>query len=239
MAKIEKVNLLNYPVFFMTKETQCPYLHNKSEKRLVTDLNNNPFIFDELSLSGFRRIENWMYRPSCNSCNDCQSYRINLDNFNMTKSLKRVNKKNLNNKINLKNNIAKKEYFKLFSKYQNERHTGSSMSLMTYEEFQSMIETSPINTQILEFRTPYNKLIGVMLFDYQKDGLSAVYSFYDLDYQKDSLGSFMILELIKYSKKLNLDFVYLGYYIKNATRMNYKLKFKQGELYSEGKWKKI
>jgi len=239
MAKIEKVNLLNYPVFFMTKETQCPYLHNKSEKRLVTDLNNNPFIFDELSLSGFRRIENWMYRPSCNSCNDCQSYRINLDNFNMTKSLKRVNKKNLNNKINLKNNLAKKEYFKLFSKYQNERHTGSSMSLMTYEEFQSMIETSPINTQILEFRTPYNKLIGVMLFDYQKDGLSAVYSFYDLDYQKDSLGSFMILELIKYSKKLNLDFVYLGYYIKNATRMNYKLKFKQGELYSEGKWKKI
>ncbi len=239
MAKIEKVNLLNYPVFFMTKETQCPYLHNKSEKRLVTDLNNNPFIFDELSLSGFRRIENWMYRPSCNSCNDCQSYRINLDNFNMTKSLKRVNKKNSNNKINLKNNLAKKEYFKLFSKYQNERHTGSSMSLMTYEEFQSMIETSPINTQILEFRTPYNKLIGVMLFDYQKDGLSAVYSFYDLDYQKDSLGSFMILELIKYSKKLNLDFVYLGYYIKNATRMNYKLKFKQGELYSEGKWKKI
>jgi len=239
MAKIEKVNLLNYPVFFMTKETQCPYLHNKSEKRLVTDLNNNPFIFDELSLSGFRRIENWMYRPSCNSCNDCQSYRINLDNFNMTKSLKRVNKKNLNNKINLKNNLAKKEYFKLFSKYQNERHTGSSMSLMTYEEFQSMIETSPINTQILEFKTPYNKLIGVMLFDYQKDGLSAVYSFYDLDYQKDSLGSFMILELIKYSKKLNLDFVYLGYYIKNATRMNYKLKFKQGELYSEGKWKKI
>ena len=55
MAKFEKVNLLNYPIFFMTKETKCPYLGNKSEKRLVTDLNNNPFLFDELSLSGFRR----------------------------------------------------------------------------------------------------------------------------------------------------------------------------------------
>ena len=52
MAKFEKVNLLNYPIFFMTKETKCPYLGNKSEKRLVTDLNNNPFLFDELSLSG-------------------------------------------------------------------------------------------------------------------------------------------------------------------------------------------
>ena len=51
MAKFEKVNILNYPIFFMTKETKCPYLDNKSEKRLVTDLNNNPFLFDELSLS--------------------------------------------------------------------------------------------------------------------------------------------------------------------------------------------
>ena len=51
MAKFEKVNLLNYPIFFMTKETICPYLDNKSEKRLVTDLNNNPFLFDELSIS--------------------------------------------------------------------------------------------------------------------------------------------------------------------------------------------
>ena len=94
MAKFEKVNLLNYPIFFMTKETKCPYLDNKSEKRLVTDLNNNPFLFDELSLSGFRRIENWMYRPSCNNCAECKSYRINIKKFSLTKSLKRIKKNN-------------------------------------------------------------------------------------------------------------------------------------------------
>ena len=48
----------------------------------------------------------------------------------------------------------------------------------------------------------------------------------------------MILELIQLAKKLTLDYVYLGYYIKNAPRMNYKLKFKEGELYSDGKWTK-
>ena len=49
----------------------------------------------------------------------------------------------------------------------------------------------------------------------------------------------MILELITLAKKLNLEYVYLGYYIKNASRMNYKLKFREGELFSEGKWTKI
>ena len=112
------------------------------------------------------------------------------------------------------------------------------MSNMTFEDFKSMIETSPINTQLCEFRNKEKKLIGLMLFDYQKDGLSAVYSFYDVKFKKSGLGNFMILELIELAKKLTLDYVYLGYYIKNAPRMNYKLKFKEGELYSDGKWTK-
>ena len=239
MAKFEKLNLLNYPIFFMTKETTCPYLKNKSEKRLVTDLNNNPFLFDELSISGFRRIENWMYRPSCQNCSECKSYRINIKKFLLTKSLKRIRKNNTEVKVLLKKNIKTKKYYNLFSSYQNNRHTGSSMSFMTFEDFKSMIETSPINTQLYEFRNNKNKLIGLMLFDYQKDGLSAVYSFYDIELKKNGLGNYMILELIELGKKLNLKYIYLGYYIKNAERMNYKLKFKEGELFSDGKWTKI
>ncbi|MDC3063472.1 arginyltransferase [Alphaproteobacteria bacterium] len=238
MSKFEKVNLLNYPIFFMTKETKCPYLENESEKRLVTDLNNNPFLFDELSVSGFRRIENWMYRPSCSHCTECKSYRVNLKKFSLSKSLKRIRKNNSEINIVLKKNLASEEYFHLFSNYQNNRHKGSSMSNMTFDDFKSMIETSPINTQLYEFRNK-EKLIGLMLFDYQKDGLSAVYSFYDVKYEKKGLGNFMILELIELANKLNLDYVYLGYYIKNAQRMNYKLKFKEGELFSDGKWTKI
>ena len=239
MAKFEKVNLLNYPIFFMTKETMCPYLDNKSEKRLVTDLNNNPFLFDELSLSGFRRIENWMYRPSCNHCIECKSYRVNVKKFSLTKSLKRIKRNNIEVVTLLKKNLVSKEYYNLFSNYQNNRHTGSSMSNMTFEDFKSMIETSPINTQLYEFRSKEKKLLGLMLFDYQKDGLSAVYSFYDIKFQKNGLGNYMILELIQLAKRLNLEYVYLGYYIKNASRMNYKLKFKEGELFSDGKWTKI
>ena len=109
---------------------------------------------------------------------------------------------------------------------------------MTYEEFKSMIEISPINTKIREFRND-NKLIGIMLFDQQNDGLSAVYSFYDLDFKKEGIGNFMILDLFDLGKKLKLDYIYLGFYVRQALKMNYKLKFKPGELYYNGKWNKV
>ena len=51
--------------------------------------------------------------------------------------------------------------------------------------------------------------------------------------------NFFFSHRIELAKKLKLDYVYLGYYIKNASRMNYKLKFKEGELFSDGKWRKI
>ena len=103
----------------MTKETKCPYLNSKSEKRLVTDLNNNPFLFDELSLSGFRRIENWMYRPSCSHCNECKSYRVNINQFSLTKSFKRIKKNNEEISTSLKKILPMKNiltYFQLINK---------------------------------------------------------------------------------------------------------------------------
>ena len=84
-----------------------------------------------------------------------------------------------------------------------------------------------------------NTLIGIMLFDQQKDGLSAVYSFYNLDLKKNGIGNFMILDLLHLGKKLKLDFIYLGFYVRQALKMSYKLKFKPGELYFSGKWNKI
>ena len=184
-----------------------------------------------------------LLRPS----DEMSPYRLEMGtkhSFNGSKNLYEFWGDKIAKKINeelessLLFNLASEEYYDLFSSYQQKRHTGSSMSNMTFDDFKSMIETSPINTQLCEFRNKEKKLIGLMLFDHQKDGLSAVYSFYDVKFEKSGLGNFMILELIELAKKLTLGYVYLGYYIKNAPRMNYKLKFKEGELYSDGKWTK-
>ena len=236
MAKIEKNKIFDLPIFLLTKASECPYISNKIEKRLATDITNNSHLHDELALSGFRRVENWMYRPACDSCNECKAYRIKVKDFILSKSFKRITKKNDHFITSIVNNKALKKHFVLFKKYQNHRHFGGSMSKMNFEDFRSMIEVSPINTNIIEYKDKKNNLIGVMLFDTQKDGLSAVYSFYEPKYKRNSFGKFMILNLIKHTKLMNFKYLYLGYYIKNVERMNYKASFGPGEIFEDGKW---
>ncbi len=239
MAQIEKNNIFDLPIFLLTKASICPYIASRIEKRLATDISNAKFLYDQLALSGFRRVENWMYRPSCDSCNECKAYRVRVDQFQFSKSFKRVLKKNAFIKTKIVSNKALEKYFRLFKNYQDHRHIGGSMSKMNFDDFKSMIEVSPISTKLIEFKNKNNVLIGIMLFDKQKDGLSAVYSFYNYKYFKQGLGNFMILKLIEITKNMNLKHAYLGYYIKNVDGMNYKKRFKPAEIYQNGKWIKF
>ncbi len=239
MAKIEKKNIFDLPIFLLTKASQCPYISSRIEKRLATDISNSKHLHDKLAFSGFRRVENWMYRPACDNCNECKSYRVEVNNFILSKSFKRILKKNALIEHNIVPNKALNTYFTLFKRYQKTRHSGGSMSLMKFNDFRAMIEISPINTKILEFKNENHKLVGIMLFDKQKDGLSAVYSFYNPKFDKYGLGNLMVLKLIDLAKSMKLKFVYLGYYLKNVDGMNYKKKFLPGQIYQDGKWKRL
>ncbi len=53
------------------------------------------------------------------------------------------------------------------------------MSKMSWDNYNDMINLTPISSMIFEYRNEQKKLLGVILIDIQRDGLSAVYSFYD------------------------------------------------------------
>ena len=238
MAKIDKKNIFDLPIFLLTKPAQCPYIPSKIEKRLATDISNNKYLHDKLAMSGFRRVENWMYSPTGDNCNECKSFRVEINKFVLTKSLKRVLKNNCSINYQIVPNKALKKYYTLFKIYQKTRHHGGSMSLMSFSDFKAMIEISPINTKVFEFKNKNNKVVGIMLFDYQVDGLSAVYSFFDPKSSKNGLGNFMILKLINLAKEMKLNYVYLGYFIKNVDSMSYKKRYFPSQVYQDGKWEK-
>ena len=121
-------------------------------------------------------------------------------------------------------------------KYQLARHTGGSMSDMDEDEFTSMIETSPINTSLLEFRDKSNKLIGAVLLDISKKNLSAVYSFFDPKYNKLGLGNYMIIQCLLFGKSKDFKYLYLGYYIEELSSMSYKSRFKPGQILNNNQW---
>ena len=239
MIDVKPKNALEQPIYMLTKATACPYISGNIEKRIATDITYNNTIYEELSINGFRRVENWMYRPVCDNCSACKSYRVNLENFKLTKSLKRVLKKFENFSFKLINNRSTQEHFELFKKYQLDRHAGGSMSDMDENEFKSMIETSPIKTSLMEFRDKYNSLVGVVILDIDKNNLSAVYSFFNPKFNKFGLGNYMVIKCLLFGKDNQYDYLYLGYYIEEISSMSYKSRFKPGQIFNNNEWKNI
>ena len=66
--------------------------------------------------------------------------------------------------------------------------------------------------------------------------MSAVYTFYDPDETARSLGRYAILWQIGEAMYLGLQAVYLGYWIKNCRKMNYKTQYRPIELLVNHRW---
>ena len=130
-----------------------------------------------------------------------------------------------------------KEQFTLFQTYQNSRHNGGDMGLMDFVDFGEMVERSPIETKLLEYRKANSgELVAVMLVDIQNNGFSAVYSFFDDREPNRSLGTFLVLSLISEASVDGLDYIYLGYWIENSPKMSYKTRFSPAEILTSGGW---
>jgi arginyl-tRNA--protein-N-Asp/Glu arginylyltransferase len=226
-------------VFVRTMPMPCPYIAGETERRLVTDISTShgKESHDTLANAGFRRTQHLSYRPACPNCSACKPIRIQIANFNWTKSFRRIKNRNADLLQEWKEAKATDEQFLLFKNYQNLRHTGGDMGLMDYTDFGEMVERSPIETRILEHRKSTNgELVAVMLVDTQNNGYSAVYSFFDGTQPNRSLGTFLVLDLVRKGNLDELQYVYLGYWVENSSKMSYKIKFGPVEVLGSNGW---
>ena len=72
--------------------------------------------------------------------------------------------------------------------------------------------------------------------DIQSDGLSAVYSFFNPTLKSRSLGTFMVLDLFEIARELQLNWLYLGYFVDGSQKMGYKARFEPAEVFQNGQW---
>ena len=134
---------------------------------------------------------------------------------------------------------ASEEQFALFRIYQERRHGDGDMAHMDFYDYQTLIEDTPVDTMMLEFRDPAFRLVAACLTDRLGDGLSAVYSFFDPHLQERSLGINIILWLITQAQTFGNPYVYLGYWIANCAKMSYKFRFSPLEAYTAEGWRLI
>ncbi len=233
------------PQFYVTAPQPCPYLEGRMERKLFTALQGEyaTKLNDALSKQGFRRSQNVLYRPSCADCSACFSARIKVADFTPSRSQRRVLKKNAELQRNAMSPWATEDQYNLFRRYLEHRHADGGMADMDIFEFAAMIEETPIKSRVIEYTTPSadgtRDLAAVCLTDVFDDGVSMVYSFFEPELTKNSLGTYLILDHIDIARSAGLPYVYLGYWVPGSPKMAYKAGFKALEIYRNGDWEPL
>lgn len=220
---------------FLTAAMPCPYLEGRMERKLFTHLSGRraSSLHHLLSDNGFRRSQNLIYRPACEGCNACQSVRIVAGEFETSRRFRRVLRNNSDVSISVRPATATEEQYELFKRYLDARHVGGGMTQMSFQDYEYMVEDTPVQSVLVEYRLrdhPAEPLIAVALTDVMPDGLSMVYSFYDPDMGHRSLGTFLILDHVAQVRSAGLSYVYLGYWVKDSPKMAYKAQYEPLEV---------
>jgi arginyl-tRNA--protein-N-Asp/Glu arginylyltransferase len=235
---------VRFPRFFVTSPSPCPYLPGRSERKVFTELKgpHAAELNDALSRIGFRRSQTVAYRPSCVDCAACISVRVLTDEFRPSGTQRRELKRNGDLVASLCRPWSTVEQFELLQRYLGERHPGGGMTSMDEVDFADMVEHTPVDSWLIEYREPTldgtpGRLVGACLTDRQGDGLSMIYSFYEPDHgERSGLGNYIILDHIRRAADEGLPYVYLGYWVEGSVRMQYKIRYRPLERLTRAGW---
>ncbi|KID57210.1 arginyl-tRNA-protein transferase [Pseudoalteromonas luteoviolacea] len=224
----------------LSQQFDCSYLPDRKEQLLVI-LDSECYTatrFEALLSLGFRRSGDQIYRPHCPLCSACQSIRVLAKHYTPSKSQKRKFNK-IHSDYSVKVSFEEKDnYFPLYEKYINLRHSDGTMFPPNRLQYESFLFCRWMPISFIELWHK-NTLIAVAVTDTMPNALSAIYTFFDPEFEHLSLGTIMIMAQIELANAENKDFVYLGYQIDECKKMRYKKQFSPAQQLKEDTWVNI
>lgn len=222
---------------YLTSEHDCGYFRHRRATNLVPDpaVKMTRELYSRLIAVGYRRSGDFTYRPHCQDCSACLPCRLPVSHFKPRRSQRRCLTRNQDLSVRLVEAHYSDEYFELYRKYINSRHSDGDMVNPKPEDFSSFLYSSWSHTFFIEIRKQ-QRLMAIAATDPVVNGLSAVYSFFDPDEAARGLGNFCVLTQINKTAELGLDYLYLGYWIRNCQKMQYKSDFQPLQIFHNNLW---
>ncbi|MCZ6828218.1 MAG: arginyltransferase [Gammaproteobacteria bacterium] len=222
---------------YTTYPHSCSYLEGQEATTLFVDPRTpvDGRLYSQLSALGFRRSGSHLYRPHCSKCNACIPARVPVRRFQPRRSQRRTWNRNQDVQVEQLESIATDEYFELYRRYIEDRHRDGDMYPPLRDQYESFLSDVWGVTEYYRLEL-LGQLAAVAVVDRLEDGLSAVYTFFEPQLHRRSLGTYSVLWQLRRAARNGLDYLYLGYWIKQCQKMSYKIQYRPLELYINGRW---
>jgi len=230
----EELDLLTPPsTDFSMLDYDCSYIKGNSVRMKYKYVASASKVFATAVIArGWRRFGKYFFHPICQSCDACKSIRIDVNNYQYTKSQKKSIKRNKDTEIIVQEPTLTQAHLLLYNKYHAfKSHTDGwkHRNISQREYLENFVEGAhDFGKEVLYIKN--GKLIGVDLIDVLEDGISSIYFYYDPDYARLSLGTYSLLYQIKLAKVLDLPWIYLGYWVDGCKAFAYKPRFQPQEI---------
>lgn len=222
---------------FKTVEHGCGYYADRIAQNWVIDplAPDLERVYGSALGQGFRRAGGHVYRPTCSNCKACIPTRVPVRLFRPSRTQKRCLRSNSDLQVSIEPAQFSAEAFSLYQRYLKSRHAGGGMDRTDPQDFTRFLYSEWSNTRFLMIRER-DQLLACAVTDVTSVGCSAVYTFFEPDFPKRSLGVFAILSQIQWAASEGMSHLYLGYWIDGHPKMHYKNQYQPLEMLRDGRW---